>query len=79
MILELDVSRQERFNVTTGIQHIAVATNNIIETVSALKDSGVEFLYVPPSYYDTVMDREGEIDEDLAVLKQHGVLVDRDD
>ena len=62
-----------------GVQHIAVATNNIIETVSALKDRGVEFLYVPPSYYDTVMDRVGEIDEDLAVLKQHGVLVDRDD
>jgi biotin operon repressor len=65
--------------VTTGVQHIAVATNNIIETVGALKDRGVEFLYVPPSYYDTVMDRVGEIDEDLAVLKQHGVLVDRDD
>jgi hypothetical protein len=47
-----------------GVQHIAVATNNIIETVSALKDRGVEFLYVPPSYYDTVMDRVGEIDED---------------
>jgi 4-hydroxyphenylpyruvate dioxygenase len=62
-----------------GVQHIAVATNNIIETVGALKDRGVEFLYVPPSYYDTVMDRVGEIDEDLAVLKQHGVLVDRDD
>ncbi|MBL7944660.1 MAG: 4-hydroxyphenylpyruvate dioxygenase, partial [Flavobacteriales bacterium] len=62
-----------------GVQHIAVATNNIIETVGALKDRGVEFLYVPPSYYDTVLDRVGEIDEDLAVLKQHGVLVDRDD
>jgi 4-hydroxyphenylpyruvate dioxygenase len=62
-----------------GVQHIAVATNNIIETVSALKDRGVEFLYVPPSHYDSVMDRVGEIDEDLAVLKQHGVLVDRDD
>jgi 4-hydroxyphenylpyruvate dioxygenase len=62
-----------------GVQHIAVATNNIIETVTQLKDRGVAFLYVPPSYYDTVMDRVGEIDEDLAVLKQHGVLVDRDD
>ena len=41
--------------------------------------SAFRFLYVPPSYYDTVMDRVGEIDEDLAVLKQHGVLVDRDD
>jgi 4-hydroxyphenylpyruvate dioxygenase len=62
-----------------GVQHIAVATNNIIETVTQLKDRGVEFLYVPSSYYDTVMDRVGEIDEDLAVLKEHGVLVDRDD
>jgi 4-hydroxyphenylpyruvate dioxygenase len=62
-----------------GVQHIAVATNNIIETVGALKDRGVEFLYVPPTYYDDVLDRVGEIDEDLAVLKQHGVLVDRDD
>ncbi|HQW06355.1 MAG TPA: 4-hydroxyphenylpyruvate dioxygenase, partial [Flavobacteriales bacterium] len=62
-----------------GVQHIAVATNNIIETVGALKDRGVEFLYVPPSYYDDVLDRVGEIDEDLAVLKEHGVLVDRDD
>ncbi|MCB0818771.1 MAG: VOC family protein, partial [Flavobacteriales bacterium] len=62
-----------------GVQHIAVATNNIIETVSLLKDRGVEFLYVPPTYYDDVLDRVGEIDEDLAVLKEHGVLVDRDD
>lgn len=62
-----------------GVQHIAVATNNILETVKALTDRGVEFLYVPGSYYDTVMDRVGEIDEDLAALKDLGILVDRDD
>lgn len=62
-----------------GIQHIAVATNNILETVKALTARGVEFLYVPGSYYDTVLDRVGEIDEDLADLKNLGILVDRDD
>lgn len=62
-----------------GVQHIAVATNNILETVKALTERGVEFLYVPGSYYDTVLDRVGEIDEDLAALKDLGILVDRDD
>ena len=62
-----------------GIQHIAVATNNILETVKTLTERGVEFLYVPGSYYDTVLDRVGEIDEDLAALKDLGILVDRDD
>jgi 4-hydroxyphenylpyruvate dioxygenase len=62
-----------------GIQHIAVATNNILETVKEMTKRGVEFLYVPGSYYDTVMDRVGEIDEDLAELKELGILVDRDD
>ena len=62
-----------------GIQHIAVATNNILETVKALTERGVEFLYVPGSYYDTVMDRVGEIDEDFSALKDLGILVDRDD
>jgi len=62
-----------------GIQHIAVATNNILETVKAMTERGVEFLYVPGSYYDTVLDRVGDIDEDLAELKDLGILVDRDD
>ena len=62
-----------------GVQHIAVATDNIIETVTQLRDRGVEFLYVPETYYDTVLDRVGEIDEDLAPLKELGVLIDRDD
>lgn len=62
-----------------GIQHVAVATDNIIETVAALRDRGVEFLRVPAIYYDTVMDRVGEIDEELAPLKDLGILIDRDD
>jgi 4-hydroxyphenylpyruvate dioxygenase len=62
-----------------GVQHIALATDNIIETVTKLKDRGVEFLYVPESYYDTVLERVGEIDEELAPLKALGVLIDKDD
>lgn len=62
-----------------GVQHIAVATDNIIETVTQLRDRGVEFLYVPEVYYDTVLERVGEIDEELEPLKDLGVLIDRDD
>ena len=62
-----------------GVQHVALATNNIIETVTALRDRGVEFLRVPGSYYDTVLDRVGKIDEDLAPLRDLGILIDRDD
>lgn len=62
-----------------GVQHIAVATNNIIETVSELKRRGVEFLHVPETYYDALLDRVGKIDEDIAQLKPLGILVDRDD
>lgn len=62
-----------------GVQHIAVATNNIIETVTALKNRGVEFLKVPAVYYDDVLDRVGKIDEDLAPLRELGILIDRDD
>ena len=62
-----------------GVQHIAVATDNIIETVTALKERGVEFLNVPEIYYDTVLDRVGEIDEDLAPLKELNILIDSDD
>jgi 4-hydroxyphenylpyruvate dioxygenase len=63
----------------SGVQHIAVATSNIIETVTQLRDRGIEFLRVPSAYYDTVLDRVGEIDEDLAPLKELGILIDRDD
>jgi len=62
-----------------GAQHLAVATDDIVFTVSEMKKRGVEFLYVPGEYYDTVGDRVGEIAEDMAILKQHGIMVDRDD
>ncbi|PWV51805.1 4-hydroxyphenylpyruvate dioxygenase [Chitinophaga sp. S165] len=62
-----------------GVQHVAIATNNIIETVTALQNRGIEFLKVPDSYYATLLDRVGHIDEDLLPLKQLGILVDRDD
>jgi len=61
-----------------GCQHIAVATNNIIHTVSEMRKRGVEFLYVPGSYYDSVLDRVGKIDENLKELKELGIMVDRD-
>lgn len=62
-----------------GVQHVAIATNNIIETVTELQKRGVEFLKIPESYYAEVLDRVGHIDEDLKPLSQLGILVDRDD
>ena len=62
-----------------GCQHIAVATDNIIETVTEMTARGVEFLYVPGNYYDTVLDRCGQIDENILKLKELGILVDRDE
>ncbi|MBL4861864.1 MAG: 4-hydroxyphenylpyruvate dioxygenase [Crocinitomicaceae bacterium] len=63
----------------SGVQHIAVSTNNIVETVTAMRDRGVEFLYVPDNYYDDILERVGEIDEKIETLKEHGILIDRDD
>ena len=62
-----------------GVQHIAVATNDIIKTVTQLKERGVEFLQVPNSYYDELLERVGEIDEDLQPLRKLNILVDRDE
>ena len=62
-----------------GVQHVALATNDIVYTVSELKKRGVEFLQVPPSYYDDLEARVGKIDEDMEPLKELGILVDRDD
>ncbi|MFT5143226.1 MAG: 4-hydroxyphenylpyruvate dioxygenase [Rhodothermales bacterium] len=62
-----------------GVQHVAMATDNILETVTALRGRGVEFLHVPTSYYDELLDRVGVIDEDIAELGKLGILVDRDD
>lgn len=63
----------------SGIQHIAVATDNIVETVTQMRDRGVEFLHVPATYYDDLLDRVGEIDEDIELLKEHKILVDKDE
>jgi 4-hydroxyphenylpyruvate dioxygenase len=63
----------------SGVQHVAMATDNIMETVSELRKRGVEFLTVPDSYYETVSKRVGVIDEDLKVLQNLGVLIDRDE
>lgn len=62
-----------------GVQHVAIATNNIIETVTELQNRGIEFLKVPATYYETVLDRVGKIDEDLAPLAELGILIDRDE
>jgi len=62
-----------------GVQHVALATKDIVATVKDLKSRGVDFLQVPTSYYDDLLDRVGTIDEDLEPLKELGILVDRDD
>jgi 4-hydroxyphenylpyruvate dioxygenase len=62
-----------------GCQHIAIATDNIIYSVSEMRRRGVEFLHVPGAYYDTVSDRVGIIEEDLQILKKLGIMVDRDE
>lgn len=62
-----------------GVQHIAVATDDIVDTVTKLRDRGVEFLRVPSTYYDTILERVGKIDEDLTPLRELGILIDRDD
>jgi 4-hydroxyphenylpyruvate dioxygenase len=61
-----------------GVQHVALATNDIVSTVKQLMSRGVEFLKVPTSYYDDLLSRVGRIDEDLEPLKELGILVDSD-
>ena len=61
-----------------GCQHVALATNNIVDTVTQLQNRGVEFLKVPTTYYDDLEERVGKIDEDIEPLKELGILVDRD-
>jgi len=62
-----------------GVQHVAIATNNIVETVNELKKRGIDFLKIPASYYVDVLDRVGKIDEDLQPLAELGILIDRDE
>lgn len=61
-----------------GVQHIAIATDDIIHTVAEMRKRGVEFLNVPETYYDDLKDRVGEIQEDMDPIKELNILVDRD-
>ena len=67
------------FHNGPGVQHLAVATTDIVSTVAELRRRGVEFLTIPDSYYDEIPDRIGEIEEELSDLREQGILVDRDD
>jgi 4-hydroxyphenylpyruvate dioxygenase len=67
------------FHNGEGVQHIAMATKNIVKTVTELEKRGVQFLKIPSTYYETLPDRVGHIDEDVEPLKRLGILVDRDD
>jgi len=67
------------FHGGAGSQHVALLTDDILHTVTRLRAAGVEFLEVPDTYYDTVVDRVGPIDEDLEAIKKLRILVDRDD
>jgi 4-hydroxyphenylpyruvate dioxygenase len=62
-----------------GVQHIALATGNIVETVATLRRQGVDFLRVPSTYYEDLLTRVGRIDEPIGELQELGILVDRDD
>lgn len=67
------------FYIGPGPQHVAMATNDIVATIDALQSRGVDFLHVPDEYYNNILDRVGEIDEDIEVLKKYKILIDRDD
>ena len=67
------------FNEGAGVQHLAILTDDIIKSITALRANGVDFLDVPDTYYDKLEDRVGSIDEDMAVLKKLKILVDRDE
>lgn len=66
-------------NLTAGVQHIALKTESIIDTIAALRENGVEFLAVPEGYYDVIWDRMKEVTEDKDRIKDLRILVDRDD
>jgi len=67
------------FYKTAGVQHIAVTTHDILQTVDQLRHNGVEFLRVPDTYYDDLFERLGTIDEPIEELKRLNILVDRDE
>jgi len=62
-----------------GVQHVAIATNDIVKTVTELQNRGIEFLTIPDSYYKDVLERVGSIDEDMEPLSKLGILIDRDE
>ena len=64
---------------SAGVQHIAMHSDDIIESVAKLRENGVEFLKIPQNYYDTLIERVGKIDEDIKTLSKLGILVDRDE
>ncbi|RKZ12198.1 4-hydroxyphenylpyruvate dioxygenase [bacterium] len=66
-------------NLTAGVQHLALKTDDILATIKDLRANGVEFLQVPDGYYDEVWERVGEIDEDTQKIRDMGILVDKDD
>lgn len=67
------------FYRSAGVQHIAMHTPDIIESVSKLRENGVEFLQIPSTYYETLQERVGKIDEEIKTLARLGILVDRDE
>ena len=73
------VSEYLDFYESPGVQHIAVATDDIIKTVIALRQRGVAFLTVPANYYESLVQRVGSIEEPIETLKELGILVDRDE
>jgi 4-hydroxyphenylpyruvate dioxygenase len=67
------------FYKSAGVQHIAVATDDILSTIAELRRRGIEFLYVPDTYYEDLLERVGDIKESIEDLKKHNILVDSDD
>ena len=67
------------FYLGQGVQHVAIATDDIVNTVTKMMARGVEFLSIPDNYYESILDRVGPIEEDLEPLHKLGILIDRDD
>lgn len=67
------------YNMGAGIQHIALATDDIIKTVTQLQTAGVEFLHTPKTYYENIEHRVGPIDKPIESLAELGILIDRDE
>ena len=67
------------FNEGPGVQHVAILSNDIIDSITKLRKGGVEFLDTPDTYYENLSDRVQEVDEDIKVLQNLKILVDRDE